>query len=309
MADSDDAKRSLERKGLRVSIVGALVMAVVGIGFALATRSDAIMLDGVFSAIGFLMALLTLRVASLAILPDDDRFHFGYSHFVPLLNVLKAVMMIVLCTFAFFSAVDSILSGGRSLPLGMAVLYGIAATIGCGAIALSLRRAAHKSQSVLVAVDYRSWMIDTLMSSAVLLSFVVGYFVSQTNFAEYVDYLDPGLVALLCLLALPIPFKTLLGNAREVLLYAPDPEITKEVERRVDEAIADIPHDGPAVVRLLKMGGNLTVLVHVILPEDFAIGSVQQLDDARSKIQSALGKMELRCYLDVVFTGDRSAAE
>ena len=104
MDASEDARRLLERKALRISIVGALVMAVVGIGFALATRSDAIMLDGVFSAIGFLMALLTLRVASLAIQPDDDRFHFGYSHFVPLLNVVKAFMMIVLCTFAFLSS-------------------------------------------------------------------------------------------------------------------------------------------------------------------------------------------------------------
>lgn len=50
----------------------------VAFGFALIIQSGAILFDGVYSLIAFFMALLTLKVANLVQLPDDDRFHFGY---------------------------------------------------------------------------------------------------------------------------------------------------------------------------------------------------------------------------------------
>ena len=81
----------LERRALHLSIAGALAMAVIGIGFALLSGSEAIMLDGIFSAIGLVMALVTLKVATLVARPDDEHFHFGYAHFAPLQRIGTAI--------------------------------------------------------------------------------------------------------------------------------------------------------------------------------------------------------------------------
>ena len=67
-----------EVTALRLSLIGGVAMGVLGVGFALLTRSDAIMLDGFFSVIGFVMGLITLRVARLVKQPGDEQFHFGY---------------------------------------------------------------------------------------------------------------------------------------------------------------------------------------------------------------------------------------
>ncbi len=55
----------MEELALRLTIVGAAGMAFPGISFALLTRSQAIMLDGLFSLISFARGFLSLRVAKL----------------------------------------------------------------------------------------------------------------------------------------------------------------------------------------------------------------------------------------------------
>ena len=301
------AKDGLEKRALMISIFGAALMASLGVYFALVAKSDAIMLDGVFSAIGFVMASLTLKVAGLVKRPDDEHFHYGYSHFAPLLNALKALLLLVLCTFALISAVDALLHGGRSMAMGSAVLYGVLATLGCVAIALYMRKAKNLTGSALVAVDAESWVIDTVMSGAVLLAFVAGWAIQGTDLAVYLNYLDPGMVAVLCLLSLPIPLRILIENGREVLLFAPDASWQQAVEECFEKAVPEFPTEDYRI-RLLKMGNSLNVLVHVKPGPDFELSNLEQLDEIRTRFNTALETMKVQTVADVVFVADMKLA-
>lgn len=297
----------LEQRALVVSIIGAALLACLGIYFALVAKSEAIMLDGIFSGIGFVMASITLKVAGLVNRPDDEHFHYGYSHFAPLLNVIKAMLLVVLCTVALISAVDALLHGGRSMAMGSAVIYGVAATVGCLIIALYMRRAEKTTGSSLVAVDAQSWAIDTLMSGAVLLAFIAGWAIQDTGMAPYLDYLDPAVVALLCLLSLPLPLKILIDNGREVLLFAPDASWQQAVEECFEKALPGFPVESYRI-RLLKMGNSLNVLVHVKPGADFELSSLEQLDAIRLKFNAALETMDVKTVADVVFVDDMKLA-
>lgn len=296
-----------ELQALRVSIGGALLMALIGLLFAWITSSEAILLDGVFSSISFIMAILTIKVAHLVKQPDDEHFHFGYAHFAPLINVIKSLIMISLCIFAMAVAVNSLLGGGRALQMGTAVVYGGISTVGCIVIAVYLLRAAKRSGSVLVELDARAWVVDALLSAAVLISFAAGFLVSNTQFSHYVDYLDPMLVTVLCLVSLPIPLKILQQNGREVLLFAPDAALQQQVDDifREQSAPMDI-HDYR--IRMLKMGNTLNILVHVQLDAEKKV-RVDELDAMRKRFVSALEVLNLRGIADVVFVGDMSLAE
>lgn len=296
-----------EIQALRVSIAGALMMALLGLLFAWLTSSEAILLDGVFSGIGFIMALLTLRVARLVKRPDDDHFHFGYAHFAPLINVIKSLLMISLCIFATAVAIDSLLSGGRALEMGTAVVYGGISTIGCIVIAAYLWRAGKRTGSVLVELDARAWVVDALLSAAVLISFVGGYEVSSTRFSSYVNYLDPLLVTILCLVSLPIPLKILRHNGREVLLFAPDAALQQQVDDIFREQSAPLEIRDYRI-RLLKMGNTLNILVHAQLAAGAAV-NVEELDALRRRFMEALKVLNLNGVADVVFVGDMSLAE
>ena len=89
-----------ERAALKVSAWMSVFFAVLGIGFYWLAESEAILLDGFFSAIAFVLGLLTLKVARVVRQRDDERFHFGYASFEPLLNTIKGLIILVLCAFA-----------------------------------------------------------------------------------------------------------------------------------------------------------------------------------------------------------------
>ncbi|MCX2982530.1 cation diffusion facilitator family transporter [Halieaceae bacterium IMCC14734] len=303
-----ESSLALEQRALKVSIAGALFMSVLGVGFAITTKSEAILLDGVFSGIGFFMAIATLKVAALVTRPDDERFHYGYAHFGPLINVLKSLLMVVLCVFALLSSVSALLGEGRPLQIGNAVIYGIISTLGCICFALYLSRAAKTTASLLVSVDSQGWIIDSMMSGAVLLSFIAGYLAIGTTLEVYLDYLDPLVVTVLCLLALPMPIRILMQNGRDVLLMAPEKAVQDDVIERVARAMKGLSV-ADYRLRMLKMGSTMNILLHIKMGPDFKLKNVTELDAIRTRVVQELNAMEGRVTADLVFVDDMTLAD
>ena len=90
----------LEKLGLYLSLWGALFMSILGISFGLFIESEAILLDGFFNVISFIMALASLWISWLVRQPEGKQFQFGYLSFIPLVNLSKALLIFVLSLFA-----------------------------------------------------------------------------------------------------------------------------------------------------------------------------------------------------------------
>ena len=157
-------------------------------------------------------------------------------------------------------------------------------------------------------MDAESWAIDTLLSAAVLVSFVARWVIQGTEFSVYLDYLDPAVVTILCIVSLPVPLKILVENAREVLLFAPDPLWQQQVEECFEKALPQFVV-ADCRIRLLKMGNTLNVLVHIKPGPDFKLQSLEQLDEIRFKFNSALETLDVKTTSDLVFLGDMNLAE
>lgn len=296
-----------EQRALRFSSYGALALAVLGIGFALLSGSQAILLDGLFSTLGFFMALMTLYVSRLVIRPDDEVFQYGYAHFAPLMNVLKSLVMAILCGFALLSAINTLRAGGQPLAVGSAVLYALVATMIGAGLFLYLRRVAVRTGSVLVSLDAKAAQLDMFLSAAVLASFTLGWFALGTPLEQHLDYLDPLVVAILCLVSLPIPLKVLWDNGREVLLLAPDPAIQQLIIERIEGAI-----EGFAVsehrIRMLKLGNVVAVTLHIRPENDTLLEGISELDRIRRDIERSLSSLQLEVGIDVLFVNDMKLA-
>ena len=128
-------EQEIESGALRRSAWLYLFMALLGLGFAYVAESDAILLDGIYSFISLLMTFVAQRVSRLVQTPYTDRFHFGFAHFEPLLNVVRILLILAIATFAAAAAVIALLDGGRPLNAGSAVIYGVVAASGCLAMA------------------------------------------------------------------------------------------------------------------------------------------------------------------------------
>lgn len=291
-----------ERRALWMSVIGALFFSALGFGFSAVTDSEAILLDGFFSLIGFFMGLLSLRVARLVQGPDDESFQFGYAAFEPMLNMVKGLIILGVCAFAFASALGTVLDGGSAIQAGWGVLYAGIATVGCFVLAGIQIRVAKTTGSQLVAVDAKSWTVDGLMSLVVALAFGVAFWLSTTSMAHLVPYVDPGLVMLLTVLMVPIPIRIVARGAAELLKSAPEASVQTEIRSRVGEVLdsAGLHH---RVMRMARVGREFWLLIHVLVAADQEIGDVASADRIRERIHSVAAAVEPGMVVDVMFTG------
>lgn len=296
-----------EQRALKFSLYGVLFFVVLAITFALLTKSDAILFDGVFSLIGFCMTLVTLKVARLAERPDDDQFHFGYTAMEPTLNLFKSLIVITTCVFALVGAVNRLLAGGNPAEYGIAVIYGVLATTGCFTVSWLMYHSSQDYRSDLVQVEAKTWLVDGLLSASVLLGFIVAWFIQYSSWSHLAPLVDPVLLIVLVLLALPIPGKILWDSLKEVIAMAPPDHVVQDIEERLLEGLQTV-NTQHLVLRVSKRGRVTYLLVHVIVGEDFAVSDIAELDSIRRQCESRLKDWNPQIIMDMLFVRDRALA-
>ena len=292
-----------ERGALRLSIIGSLFFALLGLSFSLVTGSRAILLDGFFSLINLVMALVTLRVATLVQSPADERFQFGYASFEPLLNSVKGLISLLVCGFALVSAIVSLLHGGQPMEMGWGVVYAGVATLGCFAVAGLQRRRAREADSPLLEVEAKSWRIDAYLSLAVALAFGGSFLALGSRFEPFLPYVDPVVMIILVLLASPIPLKIVRQSVGELLLGAPPEEAQAAVRDRIASVTGTLPVRR-VEVRMMKVGRQRAALVYVLVETGTALEGVEELDGVRRQITDELSSLEPSWVVDVLFVAD-----
>ncbi|WP_158770393.1 cation diffusion facilitator family transporter [Paraglaciecola sp. L1A13] len=296
-----------EQRLLRLSLYAAGAFVLMALGFALLTRSGSILFDGIYSLISFFMTVLTVKVANLVARPDDERFHFGYTAMEPTLNLFKSLIVIVTCVFAVFGAFNRLLAGGNSAEYGLAIVYGVLATIGCFLVAWIMKRRSQHFKSDLVGVEAKTWFIDGLLSGSILLGFIIAWSFEHSTLSIYAPQVDPILLIILGLAILPIPGKILLESLKEVVNKAPPETVVKEIERRLKKSLLNINYDH-VELRVSKRGRDLYLLVHVVVSDSFANETVSQLDEIRRNSEKEMKKWNPAIMIDMLFVRDRLLA-
>jgi cation diffusion facilitator family transporter len=299
------ANKSHERRALILSAFGALIMAALGFGFALLTRSEALMLDGLFSLLGFVMTLGAIRISRLVYEPGNMQFQFGFAGFEPLFNLIKGLVIIFISLLAAYSSIVAIQAGGREIEIGWALVYASIVTIGSIIVFLLLSRAAKKTASPLLQVDAKNWMIDGAITAAVLVGFLVIYFVRDTQWSWIVPYADPMVVLVLVVISLPIPFIIIKSSVKELLLGAPDLKLQQSLREKMLPVLQGKGYLKGGT-RLAKTGRMIYLYVFILLDETQADPSVIEQDAVRHKLTSELKTLYMDIEVDIFFTRDNS---
>lgn len=303
---SDNAQ--IEQQALRFSMLSIIVFILLGLGFAFFTHSGSILFDGIYSLISFGIAFLTLKVSQLAVKPDDETFHFGYTQFEPLINVFKSLFVLAACIYAAFGAVKSIFSGGNPIDMGVPVIYATIAAGGSFSIAFYLRKKAKQCRSGLLQVEAMEWAVDAMLSFGLLLGFTIALFLQQGQWSYLVPYVDPAILIIIAIVAVPIPLKILSSNMREVFYMAPPEPFVNELEKQLDNATNDIPLNDYEF-RVVKQGRNTFVLVHLMVSDDFHFNTVADLDRIREKIDTRILNFNPEIVMEILFIKDKAWAE
>ena len=293
----------LERRALILSAFGALVMAILGFSFALLTRSEALMLDGLFSLLGFVMTLGAIRISRLVYEPGTMQFQFGFAGFEPLFNLVKGLVIIFISLLAAYSSIVAIQAGGREIEIGWALVYAAIVTVGSILVFSLLTRAARKTGSPLLQVDAKNWMIDGAITAAVLVGFLVIYFLRDTQWSWIVPYADPLVVLVLVVISLPVPFIIIKSSVKDLLMGAPDIKLQESLRKHMLPALNEEGYITGGT-RLAKTGRMVYLYVFSLLDESQADPGVAKQDAIRRKLTSELSTVYADIEVDIFFTRD-----
>jgi cation diffusion facilitator family transporter len=302
MTRGDDSRR--DRRLLLVSVWASAGFAVVSSIWGLLSGSSMIVFDGLYSflSIGLsLLAVLALRVSRRG--PSED-YPWGREAWEPLVVIVKAVALAVLCLYAAVGAVQDLLAGGREVATGWALLYAVLAT-GVGiVVTLVLRRG---GRSDLVRAEAAEWQGDTLLSVGVLAGFAIAAGLVAAGRADLAAYVDPAMVVTVSVLFLWVPVRLVTEGLREILTMAPPTAVREDLKARVD-AVAERFGLAEAFVRASKVGRRLDIEIDFVVGADSPVQTVADCDKVREFLHDRLAGLGDERSVVVAFTADRKWA-
>ncbi|QDL97213.1 cation transporter [Rhodopseudomonas palustris] len=305
-----------ERGVLRTSIAVTFAISFLGIGFGLFSGSFSIVFDGVYSLIDAGMSLLSLIVVNLITsyaVADHlsrklrERFSFGLWHLEPMVLGLNGTLLISAALYALVTAIGSLLSGGRDLEFGSALVYAAVTVIACAGIAAVEWRANRKIGSEFVRLDVRGWIMSAGISAALLIAFMIGLAVQGTSWQWISPYIDPAVLAVVCVLIIPLPISTVRHALADIFLVTPI-----DLKKHLDTvATAFVEKHGFISYRayVARVGRSKEIELYFIVPAEAPARTIGEWDALRDEIGDLVGDDGPNRWLTVVFTGDPEWAE
>lgn len=290
-----------DRRLLLLSVWASAAFAALSSVWGLLSGSSMIVFDGLYSfaSIGLsVLAVLALRTSRRG---ADERYPWGREVWEPLVVVVKAVALAALCVYAVVGGVADLAAGGREVATGWALAYAVVATAGGVVVTLLMRRG---GRSDLVRAEAAEWLGDTLLSVGVLVGFVVAAVLVATGRPDIAAYVDPGMVVLVSLLFLRVPFRLVTGGMREILSMAPPAETQAELDAAVD-AVREQFGLAESFLRASKVGGRVDVEVDFVVGEGSSVHTVADGDVVRQALHDRLAVHGHERSLVVAFTTDR----
>lgn len=305
-----------EQGVLRTSIAVTLFIAVIGIGFGVASGSFSIVFDGVYSMVDASMSGLSLVVVRLITAHTRsahmsrklrERFTMGFWHLEPMVLALNGILLTGVAIYALINAVLSLLEGGRDLEFGLALIYAVLTVIACLTIAILEARANRRINSDFVRMDVKGWVMSASITAALLIAFCVGIAVQGTRWEWISPYIDPAVLGLVCLVIIPLPLSVIRQALADMFLVTP-----ADLKQHVDAvAQAFVERHGMLGYRtyVAKVGRSREIELFFIVPASMPARTIGEWDAWRDEIGNAIGGEGPDRWLTVLFTGDLEWAE
>lgn len=297
----------IEQNMLKFSAVGGLFFAVLGLGWGLAISSDMILFDGLYSLISLFLAIVAIFMAKYIEKKDDFKFPFGKGMLEPITVAFKSIVLIVMCSMTLLNAIKELLNGGNQIDTSSALGYSLISSIGCAVVFIIMNKEGKKLSSDILKAESNQWLMDTVLSVAVLIGFVISIIMSKTSLAYLTKYVDPFMVVMSASLFLRVPIVTLLGSFKEIVNGNANEEINSQIGSIVKN-IEDEYNFQDSYTRVSKIGRELRIEIDFIFNDESNLDNLKEMDEVREKVYNDMRSLNFKKWLNINFTGDKKWA-
>lgn len=259
----------IEHRSLNVSKWANLFMGVAGVTAALLSNSQAILVDGLFSLVGFTAAVLGQRINRTSGLAPDRRRPFGYYADESAFTTFRALSLLGLVAFGIGNALLNIAAyiGGRPPP-DLRFEPMLAYFLLIGAICFSLwafhqwswRRGGRRSE--ILRMEAKAALFDGAITLAAAVGLAAIYLLRDGFLAPIAPIGDSLIVIVLCAIAVSQYWTDFLGGLGELVGVSASPKHLATARRAGRKVIRDF--DGDLIdLSVLKFGRRFIVTAYV----------------------------------------------
>lgn len=290
----EDSATSIEHQSLSIGKWGNLVMAGAGVAAAYLSHSDALLLDGLYSGLNFLSAIIAAKISASVLKPADQRYPFGYGAYEALYIKFRALVLLGIIVFAVFGAVQKIVtyaSGGEvpELVFGPILVYSIVMVSICMGLAgwhhYNWRRSGSRSE--LLQTESKAAVIDGVISAGAGGGLLAAGLLRSTALGIIVPVADSIIVLIMTVFIFREPVSMFMTALREVAGESADPAAIERIRKRLGELLQDRPFK-LIEVTLIKLGRSHFAVAY-IKPDGTISG--EEADALRDEIELACCKV------------------
>lgn len=266
-----------------------------------------IIFDGLYSFISVILSMLSLYINKYMAKRDFEKFPFGKHILEPIVISIKSLIIAIMCLYSLIEAVKTIANGGNNLEFGMALIYSVVSVVGCGFITFYMKAKEKALSSELIKAEYSQWFMDTALSTAVLVAFIVAIILSKTRLNFLNPYIDPAMTVMVSLLCIRIPVKSFINSFKEVICVKANDEINDDIYVLVKEIEEEYNFED-SITRVSKVGRELRIEIDFVYNKDSKLKTLDQMDNVREEINDAIKHIDYKKWLNVSFTGNKKWA-
>jgi predicted Co/Zn/Cd cation transporter (cation efflux family) len=133
-------------------------------------------------------------------------------------------------------------------------------------------------------------------------AYAIALVLARSDYSHLVPFVDPAVLLCMSLALLPIPLKTLFAAIRDVLEVAPN-----DLDQRVRSVLDSLMRERGFLrysSHVARVGRVRFIEIHILVPPDFRVETVQAVDDMRREVADRLEASWPETWLTVDLTAD-----
>ena len=292
-------KKDYEKIGVKISMIGSTLLSISAVIMALVAKSQAILLDGLYTLVTLFMAYISLRIIDLVNAPETKHRPFGYMALEPFLNLIKSLVVLILLIMFLVTNIQELSTGGRLISLDLTTLYIFMCLAIYAIIIILLKKCEKKGSSSILALEIKNWCVDALLTIGIAVSLVTAMIIYKLGYTRILPYIDPVIVIALVLASLPVPIKVLIIEFKRLLLISPENNIERDVKSQIQHLISEY---GLLNLQVwgLKSGRTHYLFLYSDLKDKET--TIAHLDEIRTAIFKELSNIYPKFWADIMFT-------
>ena len=286
-----------EKRILMLSFVAGLIMAVGELIFAVYSRSQSSMMDGIYDSVELIFIALILFLTPLFHKPISEKRPYGFFQVESIFLIIKGFMLLSVTVSVTANVIQTAISGGNRVNSMAVSVFQLVLGVTSGIIYLIMREMNESLVSPTVDAELLGWRLDICYSIGLSLAFFGSRWLEDSRLAFLAPYFDQIVAVLIVLFMLPESIRMLAGAIRDVFLLPPDEETVQAVKDRCERIFGAFNFES-VFYDVTRTGRHIWVSVYFTTGEKYL--ELEKLRRASEEVDRVLSEELENCTCELI---------